>query len=284
MRPGPYFEGKHVVVTGGSSGIGLATARALVGFGASVTLVARNAERLEAARVSLVTETPKADVTVHALDVADGDAVDRAAPTILARDVDVLVNNAGISRPGHFGELPRETFRTMMDVNYFGALHMCQAIVPAMVARGSGHVLNVGSLAGVIGIFGLAAYTPTKFALSGLSQVLRAELEPRGVRVSIAHPPETDTPMLDAELPIMPAEMRAVSGTIKPLAAEAVANAILRGAADGDFEIWCDGGSRATAFAQGVVPWLVRWFCDAAVRKVRISRQIRDARDTRSTT
>jgi 3-dehydrosphinganine reductase len=264
-----HYRGKRVVVTGGSSGIGLAMAHRLAQHGAKVRLLARRADRLEAARHEIVQACPNADVAVFQVDVVDGPALGKTLAAIMAEPggLDVLINNAGATHPGRFVDVPEKTHRELMEVNYFAVIEALRLVVPHMMERRSGQVINVGSLAGVIGIYGYSAYTPSKFALVGLSQVLRAELKPYGIAVSVTHPPETDTPMLAYEKPLLPPATRAIAGTVKALSADAVARAILRGAARGEFEIWCDGGSRGAAFVHLLAPWLMRWFCDSAQKK-----------------
>lgn len=269
MNTESYFQGKSVVITGGSSGIGLALAKQIVAFGGEVHLVARRRSLLDEARASILASTPGARVSVIDVDVAKWDDVQaKVADHFAAQPVDMLINNAGIAKPGKFLELPLEEFRQQMDVNYFGSVHMCRALLPRMIERRGGHVVNVSSLAGVIGIFGYTAYTPTKFALSGFSQVLRAEMWPHGVRVSVVLPPDTDTPQLAFENQFKPAETKAIAGTVKTLSADHVAASILRGMANHDFEIYCDAASRMSALAQGVLPGVVRYFCDSAQKKV----------------
>jgi 3-dehydrosphinganine reductase len=268
-----YFQGKSVVITGGSSGIGLAMAKQVVRHGAEVHLVARRRSLLEEAKAAILAESPRASVSVIDVDVSRWEDVESKmgehfGSSTPRRPVDMLVNNAGIAKPGKFLELPLEEFRTQMDVNYFGSVHMCRALLPKMIDQRGGHVVNVSSLAGVIGIFGYTAYTPTKFALSGFSQVLRAEMWPHNVRVSVVLPPDTDTPQLAFENQFKPAETKAIAGTVKTLSADHVATAILRGMANNDFEIYCDTASRMSAIAQGVVPGVVRFFCDTAQKKV----------------
>lgn len=264
-----YFQGKSVVITGGSSGIGLSIAKQAAGFGAEVHLVARRRSLLDEAKASILASNPRASVSVLDLDVSRWDDVEsKVGEHFASRPVDMLVNNAGIAKPGKFLELPLEEFRQQMDVNYFGAVHMCRALIPKMIERRGGHVVNVSSLAGVIGIFGYTAYTPTKFALTGFSQVLRAEMWPHGVRVSVVLPPDTDTPQLAFENQFKPAETKAIAGTVKTLSADHVAASILRGMAGHQFEIYCDATSRMSALAQGVLPGVVRYFCDSAQKKV----------------
>ncbi|WP_437766687.1 SDR family oxidoreductase [Sorangium sp. So ce281] len=263
-----YFQGKSVLITGGSSGIGLSFARLVAGYGAAVTLVARRRALLDEAAVGIRREHPSARVDVLELDISRADDVARAMESRLAeRPIDHLVNNAGVVMPGRFLELPMEQFRGMMDVNFFGAVHLCKAVLPAMAARGAGHVLNVSSLAGVIGIYGYTPYAASKFALIGFSQALRAEMWPHGVRVSVCMPPDTETPQLAFENQYKPAETKAIAGNVKTLEPDAVARSMADGMARGRFEIYPDVGSRVSAFAQGVIPGVVRWVCDSAQRK-----------------
>jgi 3-dehydrosphinganine reductase len=262
------IEESHLVVTGGSSGIGFAVARRAVQAGARVTLVARRPAELEKARDELREAFPKATVRSLPLDVSLAADVDARLSELDDEDpIDVLINNAGVVMPGRFVELPAEEFRQMMEINYFGIVNACRVVVPRMIARHRGHVLNVSSLAGVLGIYGYTAYSASKFAVVGFSQALRGELWPHGVGVSVCMPPDTDTPQLAWEDRYKPAETKAIAGTIKPLAADEVAKKMLDGIARRKFEIYCDVGSKMVSLAQGATPSLVRWFCDSAQKK-----------------
>jgi 3-dehydrosphinganine reductase len=147
---------------------------------------------------------------------------------------------------------------------------MCKAALPLMVARRRGHVLNVSSLAGVIGIYGYTAYAASKFALAGFSQALRAEMWPHGIGVSVCMPPDTDTPQLAFEEAHKPAETRAIAGIATKLTADQVAAAMVRGVQKGAFEIYADLDSRFRAVSQGIIPGVVRWVCDDAQRKAKV--------------
>lgn len=263
------LRGAHAIVTGGSSGIGLATARQLASRGATVSLVARGPERLETAAEDL--RKSGATVSTAAADVADKVALESAIGTLTEScgPCDVLVTSAGIARPGHFLELEDEVFRQLMEVDYFGTLYAIRAVAPSMVERGRGAIVAISSAAGLIGIYGYTAYTPAKFAVRGLTESLRAELAPHGIHVGCVCPPDVDTPQLTDENRFKPRETRAISGTGRPMSAERVAAAILDGIDRKRFLICPDTTSRLLGrFGSLVWPLLNRDF-DRRVRRVR---------------
>ncbi len=226
------FRNQVVLITGGSSGIGLATARHFAHEGAHVWLVARTSERLAQALSEVQAACESADQQCGAIpaDVADPEqaAFAVAEVTRLAGLPDILINSHGVTRPGYFQDLDLAVFREMMDINYFGALHTIRAITPGMIARGSGHIVNVSSGAAVVATFGYSAYSASKHALRGLSDVLRLELKPYNIRISVVYPPDTDTPQLAWEAPYRPPETHAVyGGTI--ISPDTVARSIVNG-------------------------------------------------------
>lgn len=173
----------------------------------------------------------------------------------------MLIASAGAVRPGRFEELSDETFREIMEVNYFGVLNVLRAALPGMRARRRGRVCVVGSGAGLIGLHGYSAYAPSKFALRGLVEALRAECRPDGVTVSICHPPDTDTPQLAAETPLKTPELAAISASARVRSADAVADAMLRGMARGRSEIVVGAELWALARFGGLArPLIDRWF------------------------
>ena len=261
MAPIP-LSGAHAIITGGSSGIGLATARLLVARGATVSLLARGADRLASAAAGL-----PGTVHTRAVDVSDQAALTKAIGglTDAAGPCDVLVSCAGLARPGRFVELPDEVFRQMIEVDYFGTLYALRAVVPGMVERGRGSVVAVSSAAGLIGVYGYSAYGPAKFAVRGLMESLRAELTPHGVHVGVVYPPDVDTPQLAEENQWKPAETRAVSGTIKPLRAEVVAASIVTGIERRQFVICPDLATKALSRLGSVLAPALNWSFDRRI-------------------
>ncbi|HVN15357.1 MAG TPA: SDR family oxidoreductase [Anaerolineales bacterium] len=231
------FNGRLVLVTGGSSGIGLSLARLLAEEGANVWLLARRKDVLEAAYNSLSTARGQKHGWVSA-DVTKWEQV-KAAVDRIHREAgvpDVLINAAGAARPGYVQELPLETFYDMMSLNYFGTVHTVKALLSAMLERGQGYILNVSSGAGFLAPFGYANYVPSKYAVRGLSDSLRLELKPLGIRVSVVFPPDTDTPGLANENKTKPYEtLEAFSSQV--VSADAVAKSILKGMQRGQYVI-----------------------------------------------
>jgi 3-dehydrosphinganine reductase len=259
----------HAVITGGSSGIGLATAAALAERGASVSLIARNKERLAEAAASLKARGAK--VLTAAADVSDQEAVVQALNdlTAAAGPCDVLVTSAGQARPGQFLELGDEVFRRMVEVDYFGTLHAVRAVAPSMVQRGQGSIVAISSAAAVLGIYGYTAYAPAKFAVRGLMEALRDELNPAGVHVACVYPPDVDTPQLAEENLYKPAETAAISGTIRPMAAEAVANSIVRAVERERYAVYPDRSVQLLAALGPLAAPALRKLVDRRVRHAR---------------
>jgi 3-dehydrosphinganine reductase len=264
------------LVTGGSSGIGLALARLLAQKGSHVWLVARQAARLAAAltEVKAARQDDRQLCGAISADVSDaGQAI--AAAEQVAREVGfphLLVNSAGVTRPGYFQELDLEAFRWMMDINYFGTVHMVKAVLPGMMARGSGHIVNISSVAGFLGFFGYSAYGASKFAITGFTDVLRAELKPHGIRVSIVFPPDVDTPQLAIDRQFRPPETRALVEGAPIMSPEAVAASILRGVSHNRYIITPGATSKALywlAHALGSAAYPVMdWMIARAQRQV----------------
>jgi 3-dehydrosphinganine reductase len=218
--------GSHVLVTGGSEGIGLAFATACIRRGARVSIVARSEDKLTAARERLGGTAAAASA-----DVTDPEALARAVAVLTDRHgpIEIVVTAAGGAEPGYFLDLDPEVFRRQIELNYLGTVHAVRAVLPGMLARGEGHLVLVSSIAGLYGVFGYGAYTPSKFAVRGLGQALDAEFRPRGLRVSVVYPPDTRTPGFARENRTKPPETARIAAGIRPVTPERVAVAILQG-------------------------------------------------------
>jgi 3-dehydrosphinganine reductase len=268
--------GASALVTGGSSGIGLAIAAELVAAGADVHLAARRPEVLESARLSLESARRHAAqrIDAHVCDVASAGAVAGLFGDLARAGAtpSIVVNSAGISRPGCFDTAAIDDFEDLMRVNFMGTVHVLKHAVPPMMAKQRGHILNVASVAGLLGVFGMPAYCASKFAVRGLSETLRAELKPHGIHVSLLCPPDTDTPMLAAEAATKPAETAALSRAAGIMTAAAVARAAMRGLARGQATIVPGFDSRVTALAQRFAPGLVERLSDRIVRRAQSER------------
>ncbi len=258
MAKNSHWQGKVALITGGSNGIGLAAAKIMAAAGAHVWLAARRIEILESAFKEVVGACPSSEQCCGFIptDVSDSKQATHAVE-VVTESVgvpDVIINSAGITQPGYVQDLSLDVFEAMMKVNYFGTVYVNAAVLPAMIKRGSGHIINISSMAGYLGVFGYSAYGASKFAVTGYSEALRAEMKPHGVRVSVVFPPDTDTAQLAYETPFKPAETKAISGNAKALSAEKVAGDMLRQAAKGKYLIFPGTDSRLFYIATTKLP------------------------------
>jgi 3-dehydrosphinganine reductase len=267
------FSGAYAVVTGGSSGIGLACAEALAARGAHVALIARNLEKLDRAKivVEACRRDPSQRVIIATADLSDLGATQAVFDAIAAEGFvpDILVNSAGVILPGTFVTMPFDHLETNMSSGYWSVVNPCRVVAPGMIERGQGHIVNVSSVAGFLGIYGYTGYAAAKYAVLGFTEALRFELRPHGVSVHVVLPPDTDTPGLDAERLMRPAETAAIAGTIKAIAPARVGEAVLRGIERGRFHIIPDATSRFYFRLKGLLPELFFWIVDSDVKKAR---------------
>jgi 3-dehydrosphinganine reductase len=257
---------RHVIITGGSRGLGRSIAVLSAARGDRVSLIARDASQLEAEATSLgpgAIEWAPADVTDRvALDRSIAGLVERSGPC------DLLVAAAGAARPGYFLELDDEVFRAQMELNYFGVLNAVRTVAPSMVERKTGSIVAVASAAALVGVFGYAAYAPSKFAVRGLMEVVRSELKPSGVHVACVFPPDMDTPGFAEENRSKPDECARISAGIKPRHPDAVARAVLRGVERRRFLITADPQTATLARAAGLLSPVLHRVFDRTVRTV----------------
>ena len=192
------FDGKRCFLTGAASGIGRATALKLAAQGAELYLTDRDADGL--ATTVADARALGAKVPEHrALDISDYDAVTRFAADIHANHpaMDVVMNIAGVSAWGTVDRLTHEHWKSMIDINLMGPIHVIEAFVPPMVeARRGGHLVNVSSAAGLVALPWHAAYSASKYGLRGLSEVLRFDLARHRIGVSVVVPGAVKTPLV----------------------------------------------------------------------------------------
>lgn len=209
------IRGKTIAITGAARGIGLATAGALLARGARVIIGDRDTGVLDKAVRQLGRLGP---VTGHPLDVTDRESfstfLDKARADGDGR-IDVLINNAGVMPVGPFLDQTPQTIRSATEVNFYGVLNGCQLVLPEMVARRSGHIVNIASIAGIVAVPGQALYAGTKFAVVGLTVALADEFAPQGVSISGVLPTFTNTELIAgtttsaAQKPISPDDVAA---------------------------------------------------------------------------
>lgn len=218
-------EGKIVLVTGGSSGIGLTTAHKLADAGAHVLLLARTQETLDAVKTDIVARGGQA--SVYACDLNDLEAIDRVSAQILADvgHIDILINNAGrsIRRAVHESFDRFHDFERTMQLNYFGSVRLIMNLLPKMMLRRQGHIINISSIGVLANATRFSAYVASKAALDAFSRCLSAEVHSHNIAISSIYMPLVRTPM------IAPTKMYNYVPTLSPeQAADLVAYAVIK--------------------------------------------------------
>ncbi len=213
------ISGKTVAITGAARGIGFATARALLQRGARVVIGDRDVAVEESAVARLGSLGP---VSGYPLDVTDPASfatfLDKARADG-GGHIDVLINNAGVMPVGPFLDHTEQAIRTAIEVNFYGVLTGCRLVLPEMVARRRGHIVNIASLAGMLAVPGQALYAGTKFAIVGLSTALADEFAPQGVQISCVMPTFTNTELISGTQ---------TGGMTKPVQPQDIAAAVVR--------------------------------------------------------
>jgi 3-dehydrosphinganine reductase len=225
MNKKDFFMNKNILITGGSSGIGLALAQKLSTMGAVIWLVARDEFKLASAIDSL---PPASRGGIFSTDVSQIDQVNALAERWDKKDtIDILINSAGIAYPGTFDNLSLDTFHQLMEINYFGTINIIKFLFPYL--SNQAHIVNIASMAAVLGVYGYSAYGASKYAVRGFTDVLRSELILTEKKVSLVFPPDTETPQLAFENQFKPAITKKIAGNAGALSAEKVADEIING-------------------------------------------------------
>ena len=185
-------QGKVVIITGASMGIGAATARVFAEVGAKLVLAARSADKLEVVAHSLPTQAETLIVPTDMTDQAQvGALIDRANERF--GRIDILINNAGRAVVGWVATVNPDHYRQIIELNMLGPLHAMQAVIPKMKEQGGGVIINISSSVSKMAIPGIGTYASTKYALNGLSLTARNELVADNIRVVLFHPGQTTT-------------------------------------------------------------------------------------------
>ncbi|QIX26612.1 SDR family oxidoreductase [Nocardioides sp. JQ2195] len=257
-RPFDDLSGARVFITGAASGIGRACAELAAAEGASVFLTDRNAEALDTVAAQVRTSGGRVPF-VEAADISDHSAVKEMAARLTREHgaMDVVMNVAGISSWGTVQSLEHEQWRKMIDVNLMGPIHVIEELVPPMIEAGRpGHLVNVSSAAGIIGMPWHAAYSASKFGLRGVSEVLRFDLRRHRIGVSLVCPGGVDTGLtetidiagVDKATPAFEkAHKRFRSRAVSP---DAAAEAILDGVRRNKYWVYTSNDIRLIHFLQ----------------------------------
>jgi short-subunit dehydrogenase len=206
---------KTIAITGAARGIGHATAKALLNRSGRVVIGDRDVAALEFALAEL---TKLGTVSGYPLDVTDEESFAAFLDKVRADGgghIDVLINNAGVMPIGPFLDQSEQAVRSAIEVNFYGVLTGCRLVLPEMVARRSGHIVNIASVAGMVAVPGQVVYAGTKFAVVGLTTALADEFAPHGVEVSAVLPTFTKTELIagtktsPAQKPVQPEDVAA---------------------------------------------------------------------------
>lgn len=232
---------KHIVVTGGSSGIGKCLAITAAKHGAHVTIIARDFLKLETAKNEIMQYRLNKDVQkveYLSLDVSENYENVEKALSDLERTMGpiyMLVNCAGTAICGKIEDTSVADLKKMIDVNFLGTYYCIKAVVQRMKTAKDGIIILTSSQAALLGIFGYSAYCSTKFALRGLAESVAMELKPYGISVTLSLPPDTDTPGFAIEELSKPLETKLISQTCTLVSPEVVADKLFQDALVGKF-------------------------------------------------
>ena len=263
MAQGSGFTGKRCFLTGAASGIGRATALKLAAEGADLYLTDRDAEGLEktvADARALGAQVPEHRV----LDISDYHEVASFAADIHTRHaaMDVVMNIAGVSAWGTVDQLTHQHWKSMVDINLMGPIHVIETFVPAMMAAGrGGHLVNVSSAAGIVALPWHAAYSASKYGLRGLSEVLRFDLARHRIGVSVVVPGAVKTPLVETvHIAGVDRDHPKVSRWVERFAnhavsAEHVADTILAGVEKNRYLIYTSPDIRALYYIKRAMWW-----------------------------
>lgn len=263
------FDGKNVYIVGGSSGMGLATGKELSSLGSNVIIFARGKERLEQA-VEAISAGRKSGAQRFAfkqMDVSVHDEVNKVMEEAVKEfgPPDILMNVAGRAYPNYFENISYEQFDETMKVHIYGQWNTISALFPHMKERG-GYIVNFSSALGFMGMFGYSDYCPSKYAILGLSEVLKSEFKRYNIGISVVCPADVDTPGFEVENRTKPPETVAASEAGGVLQPAEVARDVIKGLRKGRYFI--SPGSVAMIYrVKRFFPWFVEMSVERSIRK-----------------
>ncbi|MHA1584928.1 MAG: SDR family oxidoreductase [Promethearchaeota archaeon] len=266
------LKGKIVVIGGGSKGIGLETSKDIVKLGGSLCIIARGKEALKKAAndCEKIITSNKQFVETIICDTTDMDALKPLLEAFIQTHgtPDYLINVVGYAYPQYVEKLTLEDIKKNTDVNFYGQLVPILILLPYFIKAKKGHIANVSSVCGFLGIMGYTTYAPSKFAIVGLTETLRNELSPYNIKFSILYPPDTKTPGFDKENEIKPKECALISEGAKVLSAAQVAEVFIKGILKNKFNIY-PGESKFISTMKRLFPKLVFSIIDGDLKKAR---------------
>ncbi|MGC1872806.1 MAG: SDR family NAD(P)-dependent oxidoreductase [Acidobacteriaceae bacterium] len=264
------IAGKTIYITGGASGMGLMCGKMLAGLGAHIVILDLNPTDAALLAVESARRTPEQRVARYKINVTDHEEVTRVVTTAVAEvsAPDIVITMAGIGGTEEFVKMKFETFDRVMRVNVYGTRNVVAAVLPFMLARGNGKIVLVGSMGGILPVYGYTAYGTSKFAVVGMAQCLRYELKARGIRVACFCPGEVETPGLAAErksLHPASAALKRIGGTMP---VEAAVRGLVHGIQRDEFLIIPGFGVKLTYWMHRLTPaWLWHAVTDRMVAR-----------------
>jgi len=264
------FEGENIVITGGSSGLGEELAYTLAAKGANLALVARDMDKLQFVFEKIKSSNNRAiNIEVFQSDVREVESVEQTIKKIVETvgTPDILINSAGIINENYFEDLSVDIFKEVMDINFFGTLNWTKAVLPYFKKMGTGRIVNICSMGGLMGTFGYSPYCSSKHAITGLTNSLRVELKPQNIKFHLVCPSEFSSPMVDELNTYRTIENRKIVQTIPVMTLQKVCDEIIFGIERNKYLIVPGAITRFFERLNRYFPALTRWTADLIIQK-----------------